>query len=136
MLERKVAARNEAISLAQQAEIGLCTKASPNFVVLEPDSDDAISVYLLSAQTDSASYPLGGHYLYRVDRSGKVVSDRKFMNTCMDIPTAARAAEGNPVGFVVTHILDNHLTEIHHFVAHYTDLALTVSAGGNIWTID
>ena len=137
LLTRQVAARDAALSRAQAEKVGLCTDASPNFVVLPPDADDLVSVYLLSAQVENEKYPLGGHYLYRVDSTGKVVSSRNFMNSCMQVPVAGgEVGTGNKlVGFVVSHILDDHPTEIHYFVARYTRLPISVSTDGYVWKV-
>lgn len=137
MLERKLAARNVALAAVGKERRPLCTNAHPNTVVLDPDANGIIPVYILSAQTATDTYPLGGHYLYRVDASGNIVSDRQFMKTCLNMPTGSEQVNGEvPISFFVTHILDDHPTEIHHFVKRYSDLPLQVSAGDQMWEIE
>ena len=136
-LEAKVSAREVAIEQATKDRVSLCSRANPNLVVLDRDADGITSVYLLSAPTSMERYPLGGHYLYRIGPEGEVVSQRGFMKTCLDVPMAG-AASGDkvPVAFAVTHILDDHPTEIHYFVQRYVDMTLMVMAGGHTWSVD
>lgn len=136
-LEAKVAAREAAIAHAIDERISLCTNADPNLVVLDPDSEGIISVYLLSAPTDPESYPLGGHYLYRLGPDGALISRREFMKTCLNVPMAAASSgDSVPVAFAVTHILDDHPTEIHYFVQRYAEMTLMVMAGGETWSVE
>lgn len=91
-----------------------CTPARFNVAVIPPDSADApVDAYLLSAQTEAAVYPVGGHYLLRVGPDGKIVSHRRFMNSCMNVDTASPPKGATPVGLVLTHLLDPVPTEIH-----------------------
>lgn len=134
---RQIAAKEAAVERAIEEKISLCAKPPINTLVLPPDENDQVSVYLMTAPQSSESYPLGGHYLFKVGSDNMVESFRPFMKTCLDVPTGGQAdAEGNtPVAYVVTHILDDQPTEIHHFVRRYT-MPIGVSAGDGLWMID
>lgn len=96
------------------AEYQPCTPARFNVAVIPPESADApVDAYLLSAQTAATVYPLGGHYLLRVGPDGRILSHRRFMNSCMNVDAASQPKGAKAVGLVLTHLLDPVPTEIH-----------------------
>ena len=87
-----------------------CANRRFNRVVLpRADADGADLVYLLTPQTEAASIPLGGHHRAEV-KDGKLLAQRPFSNSCVDMPVA-----GETAAFVVTHLLDPTPTEVHFF---------------------
>jgi hypothetical protein len=91
-----------------------CTPARFNVAVVPAESADApLDAYLLSAQTVATVYPVGGHYLLRVGPDGRVLSHRRFMNSCMNVDTASQPKGATTVGLMLSHLLDPVPTEIH-----------------------
>jgi hypothetical protein len=91
-----------------------CTPARFNVALVPPASPEApIDAYLLSAQTETNVYPVGGHYRLTIGPDGKVASHRRFMNSCMNVDTASPGKGATPVALVLTHLLDPVPTEIH-----------------------
>ncbi|WP_145955573.1 hypothetical protein [Sphingorhabdus sp. SMR4y] len=91
-----------------------CSKSPFNLVTLPAaKAGDPILVYLLTPQTGWDSIPLGGHYRFSVE-NGTVIDQRKFMNSCFDMPVKGDK-KNEPVAFGITHFLDPVPTEIHVF---------------------
>lgn len=96
------------------AEYQPCTPARFNVAVVPPASPEApVDAYLLSAQTEANVYPMGGHYRLSIGPGGRLLSHRRFMNSCMNVDTAAAPAGAIPAALVLTHLLDPVPTEIH-----------------------
>lgn len=114
-----------------------CTPALFNVAAIPPAGDsDAIDVYLLSAQTENDLYPFGGHFLVRVDGNGKIVSRRKFTNTCVNIRKGEGAGEDEEVAaLTITHRLDPIPTEIHVFLSLSARLPVYVGTGNQVWEV-
>ncbi len=113
---RFAAARSAASRAIQERA---CTGRPYNVALVPPPSLDApIDVYLTSPQTETAVYPFGGHFLVTVGADGRVLSQRKFTNSCMNmrIPRASKRS-GTPAAAVVSHLLDPVPTEIHVFLS-------------------
>lgn len=136
---RLIGARQTAINYAANQQFGLCAEATPNTVVLPPDTQGMIAVYLLTPPVATDAYPLGGHYRLEVDATGAVARSRNFMNTCMMARFGRDAEEAaTPVGMFVSHLLDDHPTEIHAFVSRYVPISLMVGTTENraMWAVD
>lgn len=110
---------------ANDEEMFQCVDAAFNNVVLPPDENGTVPVYLFTPPTEDESYPLGGHYRIDVGADGEVVSSREFLKTCMRASWAQ--SEGiTPSAMFVSHLLDDQPTEIHTFVSRYIPIALYV----------
>ena len=126
---RLIDARKVAIRAAEGAP--LCGSASINSVVVPGATPAApISVYLLSPQTDPATFPLGGHHRFDV-QEGKVIAQRAFTRSCIDL----KVKGGSAVANAVSHILDKLPTEIHAFAVHSTRMPLGVGVDGRVFYI-
>ncbi len=136
LLERKIAARNVAIEEAVARKITLCADARPNLVVLGPDQNDQIAVYILTPVVNNGRFPLGGHYRVDIDGDNTVLSGRTFTNTCIDGPMVPKTNPLRPVIQFYTHVLDPHPTEIHFLAAHYMEMSLSIAADNNIWMLN
>ena len=113
-----------------------CTPNRFNLAIVPPAAPDApVEAYLLSAQTERNVYPLGGHYLLRI-QSGKVESHRRFMKSCMNLDTAAEPGKGAPMALVVAHLLDPTPTEIHVWVSMWMKKPIYVMTGKTLWTVE
>ena len=113
-----------------------CTAAPFNLAVVPPESADGpVDVYLLSSRTEASVYPLGGHYLLRIE-GGRVASHRPFMKSCMNLDTAAAAGRGEPRALVVNHLLDPAPTEIHVFASLSMGKPIYVMAGEKLWAVE
>jgi hypothetical protein len=70
---------------------------------------------------------LGGRYRFEVGADGKVASSRRFLNSCFDLQACPPPqAASQPVGLLVSHLLDPQPTEIHAFASRYFPLAVFV----------
>lgn len=138
---RMAAMRQVAFEALGREEVGLCADASPNTVVLPPEADGSIEVYVLTPPVSNDAYPLGGHYRVKIDADGEVTDWRRFLNSCFMLRAANQTDEdGNPMEptmLVVSHLLDPHPTEIHFFATHYFQLPVAVATVDNdiIWTV-
>jgi hypothetical protein len=82
--------------------------------------------------TDVAGiYPAGGHYRFDFDTTGKLVSERRFMNTCFDLDYRARKDGNRLEAMVLTHLLDPQPTEIHAFVSRNIPIPLLIITVSN-----
>lgn len=107
---------------ASQTSLRPCANEPFNSVIIPPSSDAGpVEVYLLTPQTKPDEYPLGGHYLLRIDGEGRVVSSRPFMKSCF-----THVREPDAVGWTITHLLDPTPTEIHAFVARWANMPIYV----------
>jgi len=138
LAERLVAARTAAIEEADVREYGQCTEANINTLVLPPDANGVISAYVLTAPDSNQSYPLGGHYRVDVGPDGKVVNSRRFLNSCFPLDFGQKAGGTEAIGVYVTHLLDEHPTEIHVFSSYYIPLQMMVMTIDNkiVWQIE
>ncbi|MBX3595089.1 hypothetical protein [Sphingomonas sp.] len=133
--QRLIGARDAAADEARRQGYTPCTQAPFNPVVLPDGGDDApIRVYLLSAQTQNGSWPLGGHYLVRINVDGTVRDHRRYAKGCMDMQ---RPEGAKPAAIVVTHLLDPQPTEIHVFSAMTSRLPIFVATTDRkLWRVD
>lgn len=133
---RMIAARNAAVRATAMGLDGvfLCSRSQPNMIVLPPDADGSVSVYLLSSTLDAGEYPLGGHSRIDVDANGQVKASRGFMTGCFPIRWDKKDG-ARPSMMFVTHVLDQQPNEIDFFVSRNVPIALVIGAGGYAWPI-
>ncbi len=136
ILERLVAAKGTAIGEAVKRKWGLCTTYSPNFVMLPPDDEGMIAVYLLTSTQEEGVFPFGGHYRVEVDAEGRVQDARKFTNNCLNMRVKKGPNGENPFALGVSHVLDEHPTELHYFQSNYVPIQVFVIIDGDAWVID
>jgi hypothetical protein len=122
---RLIAARNAAISEA--GELTMCSKAPPNSLVIPGSTtEDAVSVYFMTPQTENGTIPMGGHHRLDV-QDGMVIARRSFTRSCLDLKYLPDSNGGpSPETLFITHLLDPIPTEIHAFAVHSTKLPLCV----------
>lgn len=139
--QRMAAARQAAIEEMVRGEHGMCADSNPNTIALPPDADGNIEVYILTPPTSNEEYPLGGHYRFEIGPAGEVVAQRRFLNSCFALSSAPRDEDGetlDPIGLVVSHLLDPQPTEIHVFANLNFPLPLMVMTIENdsLWSIE
>jgi hypothetical protein len=134
-LEQMIRARQIALDSASDIkDLVYCSKSLPNTIVLPPEADGTVSVYLLSPTNDATVYPLGGHSRIDVSAAGKVVASRPFMKSCF--PVTWKEENGQkPEAFFATHVLDAQPNEIDFFVSRNIPIVMMIGAGGWIWPI-
>lgn len=127
--QRMVDARRIALTRIGGAGHNPCANAAFNIVTLAPPSpDDPVTLYFLTPQVERGVYPFGGHFRIDVDKSGKIVADRPFTNSCIAL-SPRDAGSGPPVSGFITHLLDPTPTEIHVFLSLWTKLPIFVATG-------
>jgi hypothetical protein len=133
---RMIEVRQKAIEHLQKGSYAFCNRASPNTLVLPPRADGSIPVYIMTASVSNGSYPAGGHYRFDFDAQNKLIGERPFMRSCLDLQYAGRGSE-RPVAAFVTHLLDPQPTEVHVFVSRYIPIPLMVgtSTTGETWSV-
>jgi len=129
---RMIAVRGKAIDAMQGPDQGLCSRSMPNTLILPPDAIHPMSVYILSSTTQNGHFPAGGHYRFDFDGDDKLVSQRSFAKSCIDINTEAKNGE-KPMTFGITHFLDENPTEIHAFISYHVPVPLMVMTVRNRW---
>lgn len=128
-----ITARARALEAWQAAKPLYCSDKHPNTVVLPPERPGGpFLVYVMTPQTETGSYPFGGHFRVEVGADGTVGASRSFTNSCLSIPVSDKD------GFVtVTYLLDPVPTEIHVFTAMATQRGVVVVTGADrLWAID
>ncbi|MET0238577.1 MAG: hypothetical protein ABW184_01650 [Sphingobium sp.] len=123
-------------ALAQAREVALaavaakgeapCTPSPFNTVVMPTSGDRPIPVYILSAQKEAKSYPMGGHHRVIVGTDGAVLSSRPFSVACLNMEVPKLPKGSRPVGLFVNHLLDPVPTEIHVFASYTLGMPLFV----------
>ena len=136
LLERLVAARSAAVEEFKRRDWVLCTNSAANFVALPPDQDGVIATYLLTSTDKAGVYPFGGHYRIDIGPDGKVVKARPFTNSCLNMEVRKGPNGEEPVALGVSHILDDHPTELHYFQSNYVPIQVFVIIEGEAWAID
>ncbi len=131
-----IAARATALKEAEARKYGICGQ-SINTLILPPDSAGVISAYVLTPPVNSGSYPIGGHYRIDIGPDGKVVSARRFLNSCLEGVYETEAGEQS-VAVVASHLLDPQPTEIHAFASRYLPVQLMLATTGNqlMWALN
>jgi hypothetical protein len=132
---RLAAARVTATDAA--ASLPRCNDRRYNSVVLPPEPDGTIPVYLLTPQVENDQYPMGGHHEIDIAADGNVAGKRDFTKSCLIIGGPATKPGEKPVALYITHLLDPHPTEIHVFTslsAHYPVFVGT--SDKDIWSVE
>ncbi len=131
LIAARIAATNAAASLTR------CSDRTYNTVVLPPEADGTIPVYLLTPQVENDQYPMGGHHEIDVAPDGSVAGTRDFTKSCLMIAPDPKPGE-KPVALFITHLLDPHPTEIHVFTSLSAHQPLFVATGpGNVlWAVE
>jgi hypothetical protein len=128
-------ARDQALLAMGKPGHGMCSRSPPNTLVL-PGGDGALSAYVLSSTQDASTFPAGGHYRFDFDAAGKMVGERRFMMSCLQVST--RTKDGvKPQVMFMTHLLDPQPTEIHTFISRTVPIDLMVLTMGNhqLWRV-
>ncbi len=129
---RMIAARETAVKEMMKAGHELCTRSNANTLILAPDATHDLSVYVLSSTTEWDHYPAGGHYRFDFGNDGKLVRERSFMKSCIDLNTEPKDGK-RPEIVGVSHLMDGTPTEIHAFVSHYVNAPLIIITTQNKW---
>jgi hypothetical protein len=131
----------ELIKAQQQvdtSQLQRCSDKPFNSVVLPPASPgEPILVYMLTPQTIATAVPMGGHYRFSV-LDGRVIDQRAFTKSCIELPFKHDKAKGTPEGLFITHLLDPVPTEIHVFSVYAARVPIYVSTVDNehIWVAE
>ncbi len=113
-----------------------CTSGRFNVVVLPQGAGEPAAVYLLTPMETKGQYPFGGHYEVDVGPGGKVVSERAFTNSCLNLGAAPAGPNGEAVAMLLTHMLDPTPTEIHVFMSLWMGKPIYVITGPKrIWEV-
>lgn len=139
--KRMAAAKATAFAEAQRQNLGICANAVPNTVTLPPVNAEApIDIYLLTPQPALNLFPVGGHYLMKIGADGKVISTKRFANSCVTLNNrpAGLPAGSSLAALAVTHLLDDAPTEIHFFtsLAAKTRLMVSTTSNGIGWWVN
>ena len=103
-----------AIEVARKADYKPCTPARFNVTVVPPSSPEApLEVYLLSAQTETKVFPIGGHYKLVFAPDGTLIARRPFMKSCLNMDARTMPAGAGAASLFVNHLLDPIPTEMH-----------------------
>jgi hypothetical protein len=114
-----------------------CTNARFNTIVLPPERNGVIPVYFMTPQTETGSFPFGGHYEVDIARDGSVASARAFTRACITMAKPMESDGSVPDSLFITHLLDPHPTEIHVFEQFYVGLPLYVGTGSKtVWKVE
>lgn len=120
-------AREVAAVTAQERSYRPCNSRPFNTVVLPSRNGGPTAVYLLSAQQDAETYPLGGNYRVVVGADGKVLSYRPYSVSCLNMKVPKLPAGATPVGLMISHLLDPAPTELHVFASYSLGMPLYVA---------
>lgn len=123
---RMASARAAALAEAGERKVALCADESPNTIVLPPDAQDRVAVYLMTPPVANDRYPLGGHHRFYIDAASKVTDYRKFTNSCIDLQTKGPKRGDLPVMAYFTHLLDPQPTEIHFLATRFLPMPMTL----------
>jgi hypothetical protein len=137
VLVQPIALRPEQMILARAREIGAvtaqersyrpCNSRPFNTVVLPSRNGGPTAVYLLPAQQEAGTYPMGGNYRVVVGSDGKVLSYRPYSVSCLNVKVPKLPAGATPVGFMINHLLDPAPTELHVFASYSLGMPLYVA---------
>lgn len=129
-------AREVAAVTAQERSYRPCNSRPFNTVVLPSRNGGPTAVYLLSAQQDAETYPLGGNYRVVVGADGKVLSYRPYSVSCLNMKVPKLPAGATPVGFMINHLLDPAPTELHVFASYSLGMPLYVATPDKrVWQV-
>ncbi|WP_242149266.1 hypothetical protein [Sphingomonas sp. BAUL-RG-20F-R05-02] len=129
-------ARDIAAQRAKERAYKPCTPSPFNTVVLPSRSGGPIAVYLLSAQQDAGTYPLGGNFRVIIGPDGQVLASRPYSVGCINMTAPKLPAGAKPVGFVVNDLLDPVPTEIHVFASYSMHMPIFVTTPDHrLWKV-
>lgn len=132
-----IAALGTARHALVQSDFRPCKPQPFNSVMLPPAKvGNPTLVYFLTPQTVTQSVPFGGHYLFEIGPDGKVHGQRRFTNSCLEMPLKPQE-KGQTAALFITHLLDPTPTEIHVFsslAAHVPVVVGTVS-NRHLWAV-
>jgi hypothetical protein len=118
------------------AALPRCSERAYNSVVLPPEPDGTIPVYLLTPQVENDQYPMGGHHEIDIAADGSVAGKRDFTKSCLMIAPAPKSGE-KTVAMVVSHLLDPHPTEIHVFTSLTAHQPVFVATDDHaLWSVE
>lgn len=121
-----------AADVARAVPLSRCTDRSINTVILPPEPNGTIPVYLLTPMVKEGAYPFGGHHEVDIGTDGKVVATRDFTKSCLVMEPPAKA-----VMAFVTHLLDPHPTELHVYLSLWMGKPLAVGTDKDkVWEVD
>ncbi len=113
-----------------------CTSAPFNTIVLPPQANGSVAVYFLTPQTVANSLPFGGHFKVEVTADDKAGESRAFTRSCINLAKPQNQKDA-PVAMFLTHLMDQHPTEIHVFEQLYAGIPLVVATGPKqMWKIE
>lgn len=124
-------ARETAISALRDP----CTRAYNTIVLPNEGPQAGWTVYLIAATDEAGRVVVGGHVRVLVRDEGlDIVDYHELSKTCLmlDSPPAAE----KPVALVVSHVLDDHPTEMHVFLGLLHQLKLYVLTESAMWSVD
>jgi hypothetical protein len=129
-------AREVAAERARQRSYKPCTPFPFNTVVVPSSKGGPVAVYLLSAQQDAGTYPMGGNYRVIVAPDGTVLASRPYSVSCLSLTVPKLPAGAKPVGFMVNHLLDAVPTEIHVFASYNLRMPVFVTTPDKrVWEV-
>lgn len=111
-------ARDVAAERARERSYKPCTSSPFNTVVVPSQKGGPVAVYLLSAQQEAGTYPMGGHYRVIVAPNGTALASRPYSVSCLNLTVPKLPPGAKPAGFIVNHVLDPAPTEIHVFASY------------------
>lgn len=129
-------ARDVAAQRARERAYKPCTPSPFNTVVLPSRKGGPVAVYLLSAQQDAGTYPMGGNYRVIVAPDGAVLASRPYSVSCLSLTVPKLKLGEKSVGFMVNHLLDPVPTEIHVFASYNLGMPLFVATPDKrVWQV-
>jgi hypothetical protein len=109
------------------AKLQRCGSDPFNVAIVPPaTADGPLDVYLMTPQT-AAGFPIGGHHRITLDIAGRETARRSFARSCLRMAKGPGEGGAEPVGMVVTHLLDPIPTEIHVFTALAAEVPVYVA---------
>ena len=129
-------AREAAAVRSRERSYKPCTPLPFNTVVIPSRNGGPVAVYLLSAQQDAGTYPMGGNYRVIVAPNGAVLASRPYSVSCLNLTVPKLPSGAKPVGFMVSHLLDPVPTEIHVFASYNLRMPLFVATSDKrVWEV-
>jgi len=113
-----------------------CSEAYNTVVLPHEGKEAGWAVYLLAASQDAGKVVVGGHVRVLVSAGGmEVVDYLQLSNSCLTLDMPSPDA-GEPVGLMVTHVLDDHPIETHVFLNLLHEVRLYVITESAMWSVD
>lgn len=111
-------------AVARAQEFPQCIDRPFNTVILPPEPNGIVPVYLLTPMVTEGEYPFGGHHEVDVGPDGVVVGMRDFTKSCLPMTPPSTVAM-----IMVSHLLDPHPTEIHVYLSLWSGKPVAVGTG-------